>query len=294
MEIEKFEFDGNEYNSFILDNNELELIKTFNCGQCFSWYPERKNVYSGFIGDKLIVFVLSNKEVEGHTRVIVNAEEDFIRNEVYGYLNMQLSYLDIMRSLRLETKDKYAYLCHDFSKGIHIIKQPLFETIFTFIVSSSNTMGNIQKSIERFRRAFGKKYECDMMGVHVERYSFPEIDELKGITEEQLRKCRFGFRSKYLKSYIDLVSRGEFSLDILANMKGEQAVKYLKTLDGVGDKVANCVSLFALNDYSMFPIDTHIKDIIDREYMGSIDVGLYGDYPGIIQQFMFYAETHIN
>lgn len=47
-------------------------------------------------------------------------------------------------------------------------------------------------------------------------------------------------------------------------------VAYLKTLIGVGDKVANCIALFSLREYSSFPIDVHIKQIIDREFNGHI------------------------
>ena len=31
---------------------------------------------------------------------------------------------------------------------------------------------------------------------------------------------------------------------------------------GVGDKVANCIALFSLREYSSFPIDVHIKQRI--------------------------------
>lgn len=69
-------------------------------------------------------------------------------------------------------------------------------------------------------------------------------------------------------------------------------VAYLKTLIGVGDKVANCIALFSLREYSSFPIDVHIKQIIDREFNGHIDLSWCKGYEGVVQQYMFYNELH--
>ena len=40
----------------------------------------------------------------------------------------------------------------------------------------------------------------------------------------------------------------------------------LRTLHGVGDKVANCVALFSLEQIDAFPVDVHVSRSLDRHY----------------------------
>ena len=87
----------------------------------------------------------------------------------------------------------------------------------------------------------------------------------------------------------------------------EDAKKYLKGFCGIGEKVANCICLFALGYKDAFPVDVHIKDILHREYCigdekyRSLSDGVYGNaadelfaaysgFKGIIQQWMFAHE----
>ena len=48
-------------------------------------------------------------------------------------------------------------------------------------------------------------------------------------------------------------------MDVLATEpSSDKVIGALKTLRGVGDKVANCVALFSLEKLDAFPIDVHI------------------------------------
>lgn len=75
-------------------------------------------------------------------------------------------------------------------------------------------------------------------------------------------------------------------------MQYEECRDYLKTLNGVGNKVADCVSLFAYHKTDAFPIDTWMKKIIERHYNGNFDKSKYSGYEGIMQQYMFYYERY--
>ena len=43
------------------------------------------------------------------------------------------------------------------------------------------------------------------------------------------------------------------------------------TIKGVGEKVANCVSLFGLGKKEAFPVDVWIKRIMETMYFGGVD-----------------------
>ena len=74
----------------------------------------------------------------------------------------------------------------------------------------------------------------------------------------------------------------------LTGMETEQARTYLKSIHGVGNKVADCVLLFGLHRVEAFPVDTWIRQVIDEHYGGKFPVEHYDGHAGIIQQFIFY------
>ena len=74
----------------------------------------------------------------------------------------------------------------------------------------------------------------------------------------------------------------------LAALPDAELFETLKTIRGVGDKVANCICLFSYGRMGAAPVDTWIHKIMDREYGGRNPFPDYGEYAGILQQFAFY------
>ena len=61
-----------------------------------------------------------------------------------------------------------------------------------------------------------------------------------------------------------------------------------QNLNGVGDKVANCVVLFGLQMFNAFPIDVWMKKGLAKHYGKGFDPAVFGEYAGLAQQYMFY------
>jgi endonuclease III len=57
--------------------------------------------------------------------------------------------------------------------------------------------------------------------------------------------------------------RGEFSIDFLANLPTDEAMRWLTSFDGVGHKTASIVLLFCF-DKAVFPVDTHVGRVSRR------------------------------
>ena len=84
---------------------------------------------------------------------------------------------------------------------------------------------------------------------------------------------------------------GEVSLDRLYQIKYYRtARKELMKLSGVGEKVADCICLFALHHMDAFPIDTHIRQVLDEHYRRGFPNRRYRGMRGIMQQYIFYYE----
>ena len=79
--------------------------------------------------------------------------------------------------------------------------------------------------------------------------TFPSRDELLDWTVERWEELGVGYRARYLANAVQVCDN--------------YWINGLKqALIGVGDKVANCIALFSLREYSSFPIDVHIKQRI--------------------------------
>ena len=61
---------------------------------------------------------------------------------------------------------------------------------------------------------------------------------------------------------------------------------------GIGRKVADCVCLFGLHHVEAFPVDTHVKQIVNAYYPGGFPLERYRGYAGILQQYMFYYKLN--
>ena len=81
-------------------------------------------------------------------------------------------------------------------------------------------------------------------------------------------------------------------------MDTANAKKSLMSLKGIGNKVADCITLFALNKFNSFPIDVWIKRIMEYCYFGDTEQSIptiaqfaeerFGELGGIAQQYLFF------
>ena len=100
------------------------------------------------------------------------------------------------------------------------------------------------------------------------------------------------------------MASGELDLDVLFRLEYRYARERLMRLRGIGEKVADCVLLFAFEKMEAFPVDTHIRQIIqhyhiDDSYfetctnlscMGDWGREYFGHYCGYAQQYLFYQK----
>ena len=66
-------------------------------------------------------------------------------------------------------------------------------------------------------------------------------------------------------------------------------------IKGVGNKVCDCVLLFSLGKFDLFPTDTWIKKVMAESFSaGSVSAAksegerIFGQYSGFAQQYLFY------
>ena len=180
----------------------------------------------------------------------------------------------------------YLTECAEYGAGIRILRQDKWEALCSFIISQCNNIPRIKGIVEKLCALFGEAFDTPW-GV---RYSFPPASRVALLEEPELAPLRAGYRAAYIIGAARAVASGVVDLEYAASLCGNEARKYLKGLNGVGDKVANCAVLFGLHRMDAFPVDVWIKRALKEHMPAGFDPASLGEYAGLAQQYMFFAE----
>lgn len=263
-----------------IEMDNFDLGQICRSGQCFRMDQIGENRYRVIAGDRYLELT--------QERGIVNffcPEEDFIFFWI-RYFDLDCDYCGEYID-KINPRDKYLTAASEMGNGIRILQQDLWEMIISFLISQQNNITRIKRCIENISQEFGEK---KVSSTGVEYYTFPTAQALASATEEQLRECNLGYRAKYVLDTARKVYFGDISLDGLYDMKYKAARKELLKLYGVGEKVADCICLFGLHQLDAFPVDTHIRQVLDAHYKRGFPNRRYKGFRGVMQQYIFYYE----
>lgn len=188
---------------------------------------------------------------------------------------------------KINPKDNYLTAAADFGMGIRILNQDLWEMIITFLISQQNNIARIRKCIENLCTHYGVQMMTAEGRLY---YAFPTAQALVEASEDDLRALNLGYRSKYIAKTARDVYEGRFDLEKVKKMPYAKAKEALLSLYGVGTKVADCICLFGLHHMKAFPVDTHIRQVLDKEYKKGFPFKRYAGCQGLMQQYIFYYD----
>ena len=276
-------------NDIVLKNTDsFKLCDIFDCGQCFRFNRLENGDYIGTAFEKTIR-ISQNED----TVVLHNTTAEDFENVWYHFFDLDRDYSKIKQSL-LKADDDVIRSAIEYGSGIRILKQDLWETIISFIISASNNIPRIKGIIERLCKEFGVPHEYEGNTY----YSFPSAHTIAALDKEALSSIRAGFREKYILKCAQFVDSGEFDLDKLFTLSTADAKKELMSLSGIGNKVSDCILLFALGRFDSFPVDVWIKRIMEYCYFKNTEQTIptisdfakrnFGENGGIAQQYLFY------
>lgn len=259
------------YSAKINKGTTLDLEATFNCGQCFRFNRLPDGSFGGVAFGRSVRFYDEGESV----RVECADEQEFLLWQ--DFLDLDRDYEKIIVSLK---NQELLYRIADYGRGIRILKQESWEALCSFIISQNNNIPRIKGIIERLCENYGEKLSGG-------EYTFPSAQKIAQLTVEDLAPLRAGFRARYILDAAKKVSSGEIVLENLRTMPYDEAKAVLRTICGVGDKVANCVLLFGLGHIDAFPVDVWIKKVMASKFPNGLPECADG-HKGIIQQYLFY------
>ena len=285
-----------------LENIYIDIETIYRSGQCFNIIKE-DNVYKIISTDKLCVFKRHETKSEIYMR---KDEEDYWTR--YFNLNTDFKeYLDILKN----DNNEFIKKCANYSTGMIILKQDLWECMMSFIISQRKSIPSIKTSLELLSEKFGQNHESFLENFGLIKYkSLPQLQDFNWFLKnkdkneiinylqaknnkkeyikpnifqlQELLSCGLGYRDEYILQAAEWMSRKPNISEGYNNH-----LNTLMKIKGIGKKVANCITLFSFNDFDAFPVDVWIQRILDKKLLPE-DLSQYQKFLGFLQQIIFF------
>ncbi|HIY59257.1 MAG TPA: 8-oxoguanine DNA glycosylase [Candidatus Eisenbergiella pullistercoris] len=282
---------------------DFDIRTILNSGQVFRIRPLlRDSGFSTAAGETFLaaagshaVLIRQKPEAEGRMRVSFSCTEEEFSDFWNGYFDLNRDYEAIRRSV--DPGDSFLTSAVRCGRGIRILRQDLWETIISFLVSQNNNITRIRRSLEALCERYGEKIPVNAFPdspsaslTDASVHAFPSPEAVLEGGPDGLEGLGLGYRDKYIFRMAQrcVGQEGREWLSLLRKSSYEDALALLLKEYGIGKKVADCICLFALHHVDAFPVDTHMKQILSAFYPEGFPFSRYEGYAGILQQYMFY------
>ena len=260
----------------------LDLTLTLDCGQTFRWRPVERCSWEGVIDRHLVILTGSSKTITIDTR----ARDRRVVEQVRGYLRAGDDVAEIQRTLagdRVLASGMRKY------KGLRIVKMDEWECLASYVLATYANIPRIRRMVETLCTKYGQ-------AIPGAAYAFPTIRSLGEASESDLKRCGLGYRAKYVSRLCESLTPNE--LRSMTRLEYADLRERLLTLDGVGEKVADCVSLFGFGKLEAFPIDVWMERALGRLYhvrgsyrkLSEFAAQRFGRYAGYAQEYLHFNE----
>ncbi len=228
-------------------------------GQTFSW-REESGVFSAALNGKVYrIKTIEDCYYDPFLRTYFDLDYDYDK-----------AYCEI------KNKDEVLNRAVEKVGRLRILKQDEWTSAISFILSQNNNIKRITSLYNKLSAKYGKEVEEGY-------YLFPTPLDLDGVKEEDLRNLGLGFRAPYV---IDAIEKKDIFEEV-KEMDFSSAMINLQKIKGIGVKVASCILIFGYGRKEGFPIDTWMRQCLEKYYPG-INPDLYfSPYQALSQQYLF-------
>ncbi len=259
------------------------LYRTLGCGQAFRWRIDAAGATGVFSGKPVRLSQTSDGIA------CKGLADESARHDLRHYLGLDEPLEAIEGVLR---RDPVLGRVLPTTSGLALLHQEPWECLISFIISAFNNIPKIELSLNRLARQFGEQ-----IGEGV--WAFPSPEQLAGASLRDLRRCALGYRAPYVREVSRRVASGGVDLQAVGRAEYPVARRLLLTLPGVGEKVADCVLLFAHGKGEAFPVDVWVKRAVERWYFAGrrkterqireFARERFGQLAGYAQQHLFHS-----
>ena len=234
---------------------DYDLAATLTSGQAFRW-TQNGDVWEGMVGCRWVQLQVCPKGLIART---------VARNGAWTWLEDYLQTgVDLDAILRSFPDDEPMCAAMAACRGLRLLRQDPWECLASFILSSTKQIVQIRQIVELLCLRHGEAVVTPMG--HPIINAFPTAERIAALSEADLRACKMGFRAPKLLATARLVANGAVRLEDLGARPLDEARAELLRCPGVGEKIANCVLLFAGGFSNAFPVDVWVMKAMRELY----------------------------
>ncbi len=294
----------------IIPVRDYDLAATLACGQAFRWRAsESGKVESLALRGESVATSARSASGSTWTGVIAGrwvrlrqAEEGIVFQTappssddapLRHYLQTEIDLAAVLASFPDDEPMRAAMTA---CRGLRLLRQEPWECLASFILSSTKQIVQIQQIVALLCARFGERLVVPPS--HEPAFDFPSVERIAACTEQELRDCKMGFRAPNLLRTAKMIVAGEVDLLRLHSLTVEEARAELLKFPGVGNKIANCVLLFAYGFQQAFPVDVWVmkalrelyfpKRRVSEKRIARFTATHFGPNAGYAQQYLFH------
>ena len=187
---------------------------------------------------------------------------------------------------------------------LRVLRQPdPWECVVAYICSATNNVSRISTIVEKIAETLGRQLRLDSEV----RHTFPTPDAVLEAGVDPLKQLGLGMdRHTKIVAAAERIRDGRLDLRRLSqpDVCYAEAKRRLMACYGIGEKVADCISLFALDKMEAFPVDRWVERAMksyfpcgeqpwgDEMVMWAQDY--FGKHAGYANQLLFHGQRESN
>ncbi len=257
------------YSTFLCPIDEFQIAYTVICGQTFRWRIDKDGWWA-------CLLPITDPDTGRATQQLVRLwqDDDAVFYEtgprahdlalVRDYFRLDVDLPALARQF-VDADHHIRPAMAEFA-GLRVIRQDPVECLFSFLCTSASPLYRIRRTIAALCREYGDLYPGEVAGLT--HHAFPPVHRLAEASLPHLTWLGLGYRAAYVKETASAVMAhgGAPWLLGLRRRPYHEAKSALMALPGIGAKIADCVCLFSLDKDEAVPVDTHIRQIVQRTY----------------------------
>lgn len=258
----------------------FSLADTLDCGQAFRWRQAEGDParWEGVAFGR----ALALREAGG--RLELDCAPGDLQAVWRDYFDLDTDH----RAIREELSALHPALARAiaFAPGLRVLRQEPWEALCSFVLSQNNNIRRIKGLVEGFCQLFGE----EIAGTG--RRAFPRAERVAALAPVDLEPLRCGYRAPYVLDAARKTAEGRLDFERIRREPAAYGREQLRTVHGVGPKVAECALLYGFHKTECFPMDVWMKRAM-AVLLPGISPAALGPRAGIAQQYLFhYARLH--
>ena len=279
----------------LIVDRHFDLDAILDGTQDFRWRPWRDHWYSGVLSGNLIHIRQINRDVE------YRAEAD-LETLLRSYFRLDDDICAIHADISARDK-KIEKLAKKYPHLRVLRQSDHWECMVAYICSAANNVNRTSTIVEKIAERLGRPVELD----GEVRHTFPTPEVVLDGGVEPLAELGLGMdRHSKIIAAAGRICDGRLDLNHLSQPQVcyAEAKRRLMGCYGIGDKVADCISLFTLDKMEAFPIDRWVERAMATSYFlrqeqpAGDDLVMwaqdyFGKYAGYANQLLFHAQRDL-